>query len=236
MVAFIFTTTINNQFVLRNIDEIIGHYMVTDNSSLISITGSDEYDFSYIGGLKPIIETYKWLEQVFTVEAFAQSDAISFQNTVKTPLGDMTACSGNFILPSTICTGSDKNDTIIGTVAGGIIFGNEGNDKIRGLLSQQIIFGNEGNDSIQGGNSTNIVFGNNGDDVIVGGSGFDPMKGGGGSMLAGNSGNDQLIGGPDHDVLEGGPGSDFFQCNGKTDLVLDFHANEDKVSGNCIFT
>jgi Ca2+-binding RTX toxin-like protein len=168
-------------------------------------------------------------------EASAEN-VIGFQNTAKTPIGDLTTCSGNFIVPSTICVGSDTNDTIVGTVAGSIIFGKGGNDMIRGLLSQQVIFGNSGNDSIQGGNSTNIVFGNNGDDTLVGGSGFDFMKGGGGSLLAGNVGNDKLIGGPDHDVLEGGPGFDFFQCNGKVDLILDFNSHEDRASGNCIFS
>jgi Ca2+-binding RTX toxin-like protein len=176
------------------------------------------------------------VEGLFNGPAFAESSIVGFQNTIKTPLGDLTTCSGNFIVPSSICVGTNNNDTIIGTIAGGIIHGNDGNDMIRGLLSLQIIYGNDGNDTIQGGNSTNIIFGNSGDDTILGGSGFDPMKGGGGSTLIGSSGNDKLIGGPDNDVLEGGEGYDFFQCNGKPDVIIDFSPGEDKASGNCIMT
>lgn len=174
------------------------------------------------------------IEGAFYGPAFAESNILGFQNKVKTPLGDLMTCSGNFIVPSSICVGTNNNDTIVGTIAGGIIYGNDGNDMIRGLLSQQIIYGNDGNDTIQGGNSSNIIFGNKGDDTILGGSGFDPIKGGGGSILSGSSGNDKLIGGPDNDVLEGGQGYDFFQCNGKADLILDFNPAEDKASGNCI--
>lgn len=204
-------------------------------SVVFVIAGSYEFALSHLSGLESHVKIFRGFEREFVGEAFAQDSVIGFQNKAETPIGELTACSGNFILPPSICIGSTKNDTMIGTVAGGTIFGKDGDDKIQGLLSQQIIFGNNGNDSIQGGNGTNTVFGNEGDDTIVGGSGFDPMKGGAGSTLAGNSGNDKLIGGPDHDVLEGGPGFDFFQCNGKADLVLDFHSDEDKASGNCIF-
>ena len=172
---------------------------------------------------------------VFFGQAFAQDSEMGFQSTVQTPRRELTACSANFIFPSSICIGTKMNDIIIGPLAGGTVFGNDGDDRIRGILSQQIIFGNEGDDSIHGGNNTNVVFGNNGDDTLVGGSGFDPIKGGGGSLLTGNSGNDKLIGGPDHDVLEGGRGFDLFRCNGKTDLVLDFDPRVDKATGNCIF-
>jgi Ca2+-binding RTX toxin-like protein len=54
-------------------------------------------------------------------------------------------------------------------------------------------------------------------------------------MLSGGNGNDLLIGGGDHDVLIGGPGLDKFQCNGESDLILDFNPKEDIASGSCIF-
>ena len=53
-------------------------------------------------------------------------------------------------------------------------------------------------------------------------------------MLSGGNGNDLLIGGGDHDVLIGGPGLDKFQCNGESDLILDFNPKEDIASGSCI--
>ncbi|MGI0021402.1 MAG: calcium-binding protein, partial [Nitrososphaeraceae archaeon] len=198
-------------------------------------TVESAFSFGHVSGKEPNFKNYNHLEGFLVNEVFAESSVLGFQNTAKTPQGDLTTCSGNFLVPSSICVGTHKNDTIIGTIAGGTIFGKDGNDKIMGLLSQQVIYGNAGNDTIQGGNSTNIIFGNNGDDTLVGGSGFDPMKGGGGSMLSGDRGNDKLLGGPDHDVLEGGPGFDFFQCNGKVDIVLDFDPKEDKAAGDCIF-
>ena len=171
----------------------------------------------------------------FLSQVFAESDVMTFQSMMKSPQGNLTGCHGNIIMPTTICVGTIKNDTIVGTVAGGTIYGDAGNDKIQGLLAQQVIFGNNGNDTIQGGNSTNAIFGNNGNDTIVAGSGFDLLKGGAGSMLVGGNGDDKILGGPDHDILQGGPGHDIFQCAGKVDLVLDFNRFEDQALDNCIF-
>lgn len=167
-------------------------------------------------------------------QAHAENGILTFQAIVKSPQGDLTKCHGNVILTSTICVGTNKNDTIVGPVGGGTIYGYGGNDKIQGLLSQQVIYGNTGNDTIQSGNGTNAIFGNEGDDTILGGSGFDILKGGAGSILIGGKGNDKLLGGPDHDILKGGAGNDFFQCSGKKDVILDFNPEQDKVSGDCI--
>ena len=235
-VVFSINVLTNTQFIFWSFDIDNKYFGLTENQLIFSNVGIHEYFSGRTTGIVTNVNAYKALESLFIGEASAESNVIGFQRTANTPHGELTTCSGNFIVPSTICVGTNMNDTIIGTIAGGTIYGKDGNDKIRGLLSQQIIYGNAGNDSIQGGNSTNIVFGNNGDDTIVGGSGFDIMKGGGGSTLIGNAGNDKLIGGPDHDVLEGDVGFDFFQCNGKEDVVLDFDPNEDKASGNCIFS
>lgn len=216
--------------------------------SVIFISGSINSNFDFwilqnyefdssglISGIGLVLKEGDEPQPFFLSQAFAENDVLTFQSTVKSPLGNLTRCHGNIIMPPTICVGTIKNDTIVGTVGGGTIFGNDGNDKIQGLLAQQVIFGNNGNDTIQGGNSTNAIFGNNGNDTIVAGSGFDLLKGGAGSMLVGGNGDDKILGGPDHDILEGGPGHDFFQCAGKVDLVLDFNRFEDQALDNCIF-
>jgi Ca2+-binding RTX toxin-like protein len=199
------------------------------------IQQNDHFDSSDHSGKGLVLKDGDEAQTFFLSQAFGGNDVLTFQSTVKSPQGDLTSCHGNIIMPNTVCVGTIKNDTIIGTIGGGTIFGNDGNDKIQGLLSQQVIFGNAGNDTIQGGNSTNAIFGNNGNDTIVAGSGFDLLKGGGGSLLVGGEGSDKILGGPDHDILQGGPGHDFFQCNGKVDLVLDFNPDEDQALDNCIF-
>lgn len=200
------------------------------------IQQNDHFDSSgHIGGKGVVLKDSDKPQTSFLSQAFAENDVLTFQSTVKSPQGNLTRCHGNIILIPMICVGTIKNDTIVGTVAGGTIYGDDGNDKIQGLLAQQVIFGNNGNDTIQGGNGTNAIFGNNGNDTIVAGSGFDLLKGGAGSMLVGGNGDDKILGGPDHDVLEGGPGHDLFQCNGKVDLVLDFNRFEDQALDNCIF-
>ncbi len=200
------------------------------------IQHNDDFDSSgHISGKGVVLKDSDKPQTSFLSKAFAESDVMTFQSMMKSPQGNLTGCHGNIIMPTTICVGTIKNDTIVGTVAGGTIYGDDGNDKIQGLLAQQVIFGDNGNDTIQGGNSTNAIFGDNGNDTIVAGSGFDLLKGGAGSMLVGGNGDDKILGGPDHDILQGGAGHDLFQCNGKVDLVLDFNPDEDQALDNCIF-
>ncbi len=164
----------------------------------------------------------------------AENAIIGTQNIVKSPAGDMTFCHGNVIIPTTICTGSNHNDTIIAAIGGGTIYGFGGDDKVQGLLGSGVIFGMDGNDAVRGGNTSDIIFGNNGDDILAAGPGPNFLTGGGGSMLSGGIGNDLLIGGGGHDVLIGGPGHDKFDCKGEGDLILDFNAEDDVASNNCI--
>ena len=189
------------------------------------IQQKDDFDLSsQISGKGLVLKDGDEPQTFFLSHAFGENDVLTFQSTVKSPQGNLTRCHGNIILIPIICVGTIKNDTIVGTVAGGTIYGNDGNDKIQGLLAQQVIFGNNGDDTIQGGNGTNAIFGNNGNDTIVAGSGFDLLKGGAGSILVGGEGNDKILGGPDHDILQGGPGHDIFQCAGKVDLSVRFQS------------
>jgi Ca2+-binding RTX toxin-like protein len=170
----------------------------------------------------------------YSGESAMAAEVIGTQTTMETPMGKIIQCAGNLLAPPTICTGTNRNDTIVTSPRGGTIFGRGGDDKVQGLLGTEVTFGNDGNDSIQGGNSTAAVFGNDGNDVVVGEAGPNILFGTGGSMLFGGLGNDQIIGGIDHDVMSGGPGQDAFLCNGKQDVIVDFKELEDKMSGDCV--
>jgi Ca2+-binding RTX toxin-like protein len=164
----------------------------------------------------------------------AENGIMGTQNTVKSPVGDMTFCHGNILSPQTICTGSNQNDTMIAAIGGGTIYGFGGDDKIQGLLGSGVTYGMDGNDAIRGGNTSDIIFGNDGNDILAAGLGPNLLTGGGGSMLSGGVGDDLLIGGGGHDVLSGGPGHDKFDCKGESDLILDFNPKDDVASNNCI--
>ena len=159
---------------------------------------------------------------------------IGTQTTQETPMGKIVRCSGNALLPPTVCVGTNENDTIVATPSDGEIHALEGNDKVQGLLGREVTFGGDGNDTIQAGNGSASIFGNDGNDTLLGEIGPNILIGDGGSMLDGGEGNDRLIGGIYHDIMIGGHGSDTFSCSGKDDIVIDFNPNEDHISGNCV--
>jgi Ca2+-binding RTX toxin-like protein len=181
-----------------------------------------------------ILLTLNYAIQLSSGERAMADELIGTQTTMETPLGKIIQCAGNLLVPPTICTGTNKNDTIVTPPRSGTIFGRDGDDKVQGLLGSEVTFGNDGDDAIQGGNSTAAIFGNDGNDVVVGEAGPNLLFGTGGSMLFGGSGSDQIIGGIDHDVMDGGPGQDIFVCNGKQDVIVDFKEAEDKMSGDCV--
>jgi Ca2+-binding RTX toxin-like protein len=175
-----------------------------------------------------------YTSQLLSVNYAKADEVIGTQTTMQTPLGKIIQCAGNLLIPPTICTGTNMNDTIVTSPRSGTIFALGGDDKVQGLLGTEVTFGNDGNDAIQGGNSSAVVFGNDGNDVVVGEAGPNILFGTGGSMLFGGPGNDQIIGGIDHDVMSGGPGQDTFLCNGKQDVIVDFEELEDKMTGDCV--
>ena len=67
-----------------------------------------------------------------------------------------------------LCTGTNKDDIIIGSFLNETIFGLKGDDNIQGNDGDDIIYGGDGNDVIQGGGGFDKLFGGNGNDVIIG--------------------------------------------------------------------
>jgi predicted extracellular nuclease len=96
-------------------------------------------------------------------------------------------CQG--LLPT--ITGTNGNDTLVGTNGADVIMGLGGDDTITGLNGEDVICGGAGDETIAGGN---------GDDVLSGGFGVDTVNG--------DNGSDTLIGGPgENDVLNQGRGT-----------------------------
>jgi Ca2+-binding RTX toxin-like protein len=160
---------------------------------------------------------------------------IGFQSSMETPKGKIIRCAGNLLLtPSSVCVGTNMNDTIVDPLHSGTVFGFKGDDKFQGLLGSETVFGGSGNDAIQAGNGSSTLFGNDGDDTLVGGGGPNILFGEGVTFMYGGNGDDQLIGGVYHEVMIGGPGNNTFVCSGQDDLVVDFKPGEDKMQGNCV--
>nr|WP_276611489.1 cadherin domain-containing protein [Caulobacter sp. 602-2] len=112
----------------------------------------------------------------------------------------------------------DRDDVLIGTVAGetlngqsgrDIIYGLGGADVLQGLAGNDDLYGGDGADDIRGGVGADKLYGELGDDTLRGEDGDDLLDGGVGvDKLYGGAGRDQLWGGDGDDVLEAGDGDD----------------------------
>jgi Ca2+-binding RTX toxin-like protein len=137
-------------------------------------------------------------------------------------------------------TGTDGDDTIIGTQCGDDIEGGDGDDIIEGHGGNDVIHGGAGNDRIWGGDGDDTIFGGTGDDVIFAGRGNDIVWGGAGNdrifgeegndILYGEDGDDFLSGGAGNDMLFGGAGNDVLYGDAGNDH-LDGGAGDDKLYG-----
>ena len=137
-------------------------------------------------------------------------------------------------------TGTEADDTIVGTSAVDVIHAAFGNDRIRSLGGDDVVCGGagedrinsgSGSDKVQGGLNADTVHAGRGDDYVRGlqaiGLGFqvpknvtavgledpDTLDGGpGDDRLLGEMSPDRLFGGPGHDNVDGGADSDL--CDG----------------------
>ena len=105
--------------------------------------------------------------------------------------------------------GTDRADTLIGTVGDDEIEGEDGNDFVFGGLGDDEIEGGDGRDTLDGGPNNDHIEGDDGRDTLIGGSGNDMLDGGDGhDTLNGGTGNDMLYGDDGRDVLNGEEGDD----------------------------
>ncbi|WP_281269712.1 LamG-like jellyroll fold domain-containing protein, partial [Aestuariispira insulae] len=105
--------------------------------------------------------------------------------------------------------GGDGHDRLFGGIGDDLIYGADGDDKVYGQAGADLIYGNEGNDRLEGGHGDDIVFGGEGNDLIRGDAGnWDSETVFGDDYLSGGAGNDTLEGGDGADTLIGGVGND----------------------------
>ncbi len=102
-------------------------------------------------------------------------------------------------------TGTNSNDTLVGTSSSDNISGGNGNDTIFGGGGADNLSGDNGNDVIDGGAGNDTVSGGSGNDVLDGGSGSDVLSGNNGDDTAVYVAVDNLMA---RDVYEGGSGTD----------------------------
>ena len=89
-----------------------------------------------------------------------KTTSVKFSVLSQNPL-NIVNCTG------LICTGTNINDIIIGSVLSETISGLDGNDKIQGNNGNDMIFGGNGNDIISGGGGFDKLFGQDGDDILI---------------------------------------------------------------------
>ncbi len=124
-------------------------------------------------------------------------------------------------------TGTDGNDSLIGTDSAETIDGLGGDDYIHGNGEDDIIDGGDGDDRIYGGADDDIIYGGAGDDGISGDSGNDTLYGGtGDDGVSGDSGNDILYGGDGDDRINGAGGNDILYGDAGNDDINGASGND----------
>ncbi len=146
-------------------------------------------------------------------------------------------------------TGTENEDSILGSAVGDTIWAGTGNDYVDGgagndeiwvQAGDNSVWGGAGDDIIHGGAGVDDLWGSLGNDTITGDAGDDKLVGNeGNDNLSGGSGNDRiwgyedddfLSGGLDHDTLYGGDGADTLSGDDGDD-VLYGEAGDDIIHG-----
>lgn len=178
----------------------------------------------------------------------AGSDLATYSNSAAAVVINLTSglgsggdAQGDTFVGIEDLTGSDFNDTVIGsaganTLSGGrgddSIFGQAGNDTLLGNDGNDALFGGDGNDVLAGANGNDGLFGEAGVDTIYGGDGNDYIEGGDGNdVLWGDAGNDNILAGAGNDFVVLGEGDDNFTLGAGADLVrFDFGNGRDTIT------
>ena len=228
----------NNQLSgLTGNDSLTGN---KGNDKLIGGTGIDTYHFSRGDGIDEILEDSYSSEanhiifrninptdiQKVSFESndlivqYSQDDKIILKNylansqdsTLTMQFADGTTWQNNELMAKATLEGSNKTDTITGTLNDrpNIINAHAGNDTVHGnKVAQNIIDGGDGWDELHGGDNTDAINGGTGEDFIYGEAGNDHIDGGDDhDTLFGGDGDDTIIGGLGNDWLQGDAGKD----------------------------
>jgi Ca2+-binding RTX toxin-like protein len=118
--------------------------------------------------------------------------------------------------------GTERADSLNGTVAG---------DRLRALGGDDVVNGLAGDDCLEGGAGADTLVADAGNDDLDGGAGKDRMSGGAGAdRLRGGSAGDRGSGGAGRDRLSGGSGNDRMDGGSANDTVSG-GAGRDRLSG-----
>lgn len=187
---------------------------------------------------------YGMAQVAMTDGSVMQAADVGFQTTDQVlftkPDGTQEIYTRKPFSESTEITGSDLDDTLVGTtgnnrIVGGkgndFIFDDQGNDVIEGGDGDDVIYSGADNDLVIGGAGRDTVFAGNGNDLILGGEGADALFGeAGNDILFGGAGNDLLDGGFGNDVLSGEDGDDSLYGGSGADALFG-GAGNDMLSG-----
>jgi len=94
------------------------------------------------------------------------------------------------------------------------------------LLRGKDLFGIEGADTLIGSAGDDWIYGRKGPDILLGGGGNDILRGG--------KGHDTLMGGVGDDTMYGGMGMDSFVISPGDNIVMDYNASEDRMTGDIL--
>lgn len=142
--------------------------------------------------------------QNWFLNPFERIEWLKFADGNEIRIGDLTS----------FVSGSNGNDTLIGTLGNDFVYGGGGDDTLFLLAGNDIGNGGTGSDAVSGDSGDDLIVGGSGDDSITGEAGADTLSGDGGDdEIYGGSGNDLISGGRGNDWLAGGAGDDVFKYN-----------------------
>ena len=123
---------------------------------------------------------------------------------------------------STTIEGGSGDDTITGSIAGGLLKGGPGNDRLTGGINDDIIHGGNGDDFLNARGGGDVLYGGTGNDNMNGGTGADYLDGGIGNDFVKGQGStgDTVKGGLGDDILDGGDGTDILYESGNVNFTL----------------
>lgn len=221
-----------------------GNTVIFDNVGLDGVSGNDTIRFrglsasdlslSRVAGTSTIgsdlLITVTSTGQTITIEGFYSSTYTNDSDDFAERLGyieafefdDGTTWDLETILSSVQSTGTDGDDVITTTDAGGTADGGAGNDNILGGAGDDTLNGGDGDDTIEGGN---------GDDVLSTGTGND--------IISGGHGNDTIIINSevgDNDSVEGGSGINTYRYQAGSGNVLIDASNTNLRDPNSAFS
>ncbi|WCL54134.1 DUF4347 domain-containing protein [Gimibacter soli] len=176
---------------------------------------------------------------------FETEPAVNILVTARDALG-LTSSRGFNIQVSDAAeqTGSNGNDTLVGTDFDDFIKPGGGNDRIDSGNGRDTINGGTGDDTIHGGDDDDLLLGGVGNDSVRGDAGNDLIYAGrfdlgddrvlgdeGSDTLGGGRGDDTVMGGAGDDLLWGREGDDNLAGGEGDDLIYNGDGNDTVVGG-----